>query len=1167
MENLRIRDGWSTKIAKGVGDLVKYPTGFLKAMMPWNFIASNKPKEAIGPDGKPLALNSDEQAKAMLLGEKLYHSYRAGRFQFLKERDDYSDETAEMKTEYWKLATTEPAFASSLWTKIISVISNDVIIQPSSKQQRDKDLADWVKECLLRSKGGIRKIGQEIFYHGLVRGNVLCEPKWVVKNSLKWSHLFPHGYWTLNDFIAKDPSDYRLEEDGFRNITGVWSTRTNQWFPLSYFTFWANRPVYSNQAGVSEARSVRRAANLIKLAHTYRGIYLEQFGLPVLKGTYARGDDTAYALAYTALQKARSMGFILMPDGSDVEALTLAQRGQSDYGEAIDDYRKEIFLAVTGSYLYAMEGSVGNAAGNSETHRSTLDLAVWYLAKILEELLNEQIIPWLVSLNTYDMEPPLAQIGGVQDSDLKASMEIDTSLFNMGVPLDPDELYERYKRTPPKDLAKAIKKSDAVQPVTSEGKVSGGLPTFADKKKESLAQTTNYTCGTVSLLWALQQLGQGDGLSEAGLAVEIGTSEDDGTSASAIQRGLTSHGVNAEGRLGMSLSELANRVAQGALVITSVQLKDAPEKSKQANKEGHWVVVKDVDPEEGTVTYFEPSGGEIVTVPAQQFSSDWHDIDASGRILSRYGIIVTPKDEESASFADGGEAKKKAWIGCNLPPAKASLITALSSKIADEHLAGKGRVEEPHMTLFYGCDDGSLPTVQNITNDATPLRFTIGGLMTFDSVVDGVVPLVAKVYSVAAEELNAKLAAEMPEVEQKFDKYVPHITLAYMAEDAAKAYLRDKNFSMALAGESGLIDTVVFNSSTNQATELPLASPGMLGTSKFAEPVSDAAAAAHAIDRKDAHEIDTGMSDSVLASDKKKVNAPTDEVAIAGADGKEVARLLRKAKEAGALTLCDISRPAVERLLQGRTWSAGKLFSNEEREVFVESLIDSITPADMLGRSRVWLRYHRDEASTAEPTKFSDSTPFVAEFADSIGPLKPEKAIDYFKRLIPKLGTDVERLADGVRRSAFTMAEATEASLLKKVQKIIADSLTTGTPRGDIQINDVLDRAGVLPKNPQYAEMVYRTNMMDSFNQAQDEEMARPVIQDAFPVWRYDGIDDERAGEDHEPHFGNYYSSSTPFATVRGARVYNCRCSPRMLHRSEWEKLLAGGASLTIHAG
>jgi hypothetical protein len=165
------------------------------------------------------------------------------------------------------------------------------------------------------------------------------------------------------------------------------------------------------------------------------------------------------------------------------------------------------------------------------------------------------------------------------------------------------------------------------------------------------------------------------------------------------------------------------------------------------------------------------------------------------------------------------------------------------------------------------------------------------------------------------------------------------------------------------------------------------------------------------------------------------------------------------------------------------------------------------------------------------------------------------------------LGIDPIREGTLFERHAFTLATATEETLLGKVQKALGDYLRTNwnspqssdKPRGPEIVQAVLDQCGVTPRNPQYAEMVFRTNVIDSFNSGQTRQMSTPEMQEDFPAWEYLGIDDGRAGDDHRPHFGKLYPSSVPFATVRGPRVFNCRCTARPVHVTELDELRAKG--------
>ena len=79
----------------------------------------------------------------------------------------------------------------------------------------------------------------------------------------------------------------------------------------------------------------------------------------------------------------------------------------------------------------------------------------------------------------------------------------------------------------------------------------------------------------------------------------------------------------------------------------------------------------------------------------------------------------------------------------------------------------------------------------------------------------------------------------------------------------------------------------------------------------------------------------------------------------------------------------------------------------------------------------------------------------------------------------------------------------------------------------------------------------------------QTQELQDPDVREVFPVWRYDGIRDGRQGADHAAHFGHYYSSEVAFATVRGRRPYNCRCTMTPVSVWEWEELQAQGVRLS----
>jgi hypothetical protein len=208
------------------------------------------------------------------------------------------------------------------------------------------------------------------------------------------------------------------------------------------------------------------------------------------------------------------------------------------------------------------------------------------------------------------------------------------------------------------------------------------------------------------------------------------------------------------------------------------------------------------------------------------------------------------------------------------------------------------------------------------------------------------------------------------------------------------------------------------------------------------------------------------------------------------------------------------------------------------------------------------------------PTPIAPSSPDPSDpfhvFPEPIPFQRPDEAVTYFNRLVPSIGTDPYRYGPLLERHAFTLAAAADQALLDKVKQAIvkkvqaavgsriAGAAPLGTATADVQ--DILDAAGVSPANPQYAEMVVRTSMMDAYNAGQTAEMAAPEMREFFPVWRYEGILDSRTGDDHRPKIDKYYPSTAVFADVRGPRVWNCRCCQTPVYRTEWAELQGRGA-------
>lgn len=299
---------------------------------------------------------------------------------------------------------------------------------------------------------------------------------------------------------------------------------------------------------------------------------------------------------------------------------------------------------------------------------------------------------------------------------------------------------------------------------------------------------------------------------------------------------------------------------------------------------------------------------------------------------------------------------------------------------------------------------------------------------------------------------------------------------------------------------------------------------------------------------------------------------PTDQVALAGPDGRRAAELLGDAKRRGGEVLNHLARRAVTRILKsddpvGAVESVDSLLNDEERAALADALAAVTATADLLGRSRVRERAHQAELRYTQHVEFAEGDSFQS-FVDPPPPVPPTKAIDYFRSLVPGLAVDPATFGPQIYQQAFTMAATADAALLGRVKDLILGALETGEVSSAPQmIEDVLNAAGVTPKNPQYSSMLWRSNAMNAYNRGAVEELQSPGMEDYFPVWQYAGIADGRERARHHVHFDRYYPNSATFEEVRDSELgeydgFNCRCTMIPVDKFSWAELQSNGAKI-----
>lgn len=123
-------------------------------------------------------------------------------------------------------------------------------------------------------------------------------------------------------------------------------------------------------------------------------------------------------------------------------------------------------------------------------------------------------------------------------------------------------------------------------------------------------------------------------------------------------------------------------------------------------------------------------------------------------------------------------------------------------------------------------------------------------------------------------------------------------------------------------------------------------------------------------------------------------------------------------------------------------------------------------------------------------------------------PVQFQEAIDRFRQLVPMTDAEYEQLEEAEQQFAFTVANVEQADLVAQVYDAIDSAVSQGKTFEDFQA----DVGGALADawggdDPSRLDMIFRTNVMDSYNAGRYDVMTSPAVAEARPYWRFDGID------------------------------------------------------------
>lgn len=390
--------------------------------------------------------------------------------------ENFTGETTEQRRAY-KTMLKEPAIFSALIAKTVAVCSQEVSVVPEDEDDpTHRAAAGFVAwNGAHHVSGRWPKLLWNCAMGGQIDGFGVVEK---VFDRVDRSHSKYPNYWALKaaKWKSADPIRFRLDE--YKNVTGLYSVSAGQTgLPLDPkdFIIYTHLPFYESPFGLSIMRPVFRAATLIEAAIKLRSILLENFSGPFLVGKSSKANKAAFQ---RKLSEARALGYITIPDDAEVDVLNLATSAPDQFQQTIEDLRKEIYLAIRGAYLQALESSTPQ--GDSDTHRGQTQLFEWWLASTIATTLTEQLVPDLVRPNYGDRggNPSVALGSSTQAAIAARLANLDTVRTKFGVALSKNQVRRVASAESPSGPEDEIPPADLNPQQPGVQAAGGGFPGF-----------------------------------------------------------------------------------------------------------------------------------------------------------------------------------------------------------------------------------------------------------------------------------------------------------------------------------------------------------------------------------------------------------------------------------------------------------------------------------------------------------------------------------------------------------------------------------------------------------------------------------------------------------------------------------------------------------------
>lgn len=352
-------------------------------------------------------------AEAGESGVKIYSGQITG--------EEYNPKVSGQKAlAVWEeMRRSDPTVRQMLWAIKHPISQVDWYIEPASEDEVDQQTASHCEYNLLKLLNWPQIVEQILNY--LDYGYCVNEMVFDVAEVDRQLRI------VVTKIAYRKPTSIQKweTEDGQPGVTQVSATGKLISIPEAKILRFTNQQEGDNYEGISLLRTAYKPWFAKSKLEMIELVGAERQAVGVPHATYPRSateNDKKQVRKLLRHMRANDEAFLMTPEDWKAEFMNMGANSTKEVAPAIEKYDRQILRNAFAQFL-ELGGTAAGSRSTSEDHSRFFELALESVARYIQSIINEKLIPTLVDLNFTVKEYPKLQHGRIGDENLPVISE------------------------------------------------------------------------------------------------------------------------------------------------------------------------------------------------------------------------------------------------------------------------------------------------------------------------------------------------------------------------------------------------------------------------------------------------------------------------------------------------------------------------------------------------------------------------------------------------------------------------------------------------------------------------------------------------------------------------------------------------------------------------